>query len=80
MFFEHRPQQPDSFNPNFDLSWQAITSPARPAARTSDSVIPLQRQTYMSASRLNDDYEKHSQCATEGPFCQVHICHHYQVL
>ncbi|SLM46262.1 protein of unknown function [Nitrospira japonica] len=53
------------------MSWQAITRPDRPADRTSDSVIPLQRQMYMSASQSIADYEKHSQYATAGPFCQV---------
>jgi hypothetical protein len=50
MFLEHRPQQPTSFNPNFALIWQGITIPARPASRTSESVIPLHKHRYMSAS------------------------------
>src|SRR6267143_1654878 len=47
MFFEQRPQHPASFNPNFALSWPGMTMPACPASRTSESVIPLQRQRYM---------------------------------
>jgi hypothetical protein len=49
-------------SPNFDLSWQDITTPARPASRTSDSVIPLHKQRYMDF--LLDDYEKRSQYAS----------------
>src|SRR5215469_5135470 len=37
-----------SLRPNSALSWQGMTIPARPASRTSDSLIPLQRQRYIS--------------------------------
>ncbi|MDH4097385.1 MAG: hypothetical protein OEU87_03630, partial [Nitrospira sp.] len=57
-----RPQQPLRVRSNFDLSRQDITIPARPASRTSDSVIPLHKQTYMDLPFV--DYEKRSQYAT----------------
>lgn len=47
MFFAQRPQQPASFRPNVAMSAERVTEPARPAACTSLSVSPLQRQTYI---------------------------------
>ena len=69
MFLAQRPQQPVRLSPNLDLSWQGITQPLRPASRTSDSVIPLHKQTYMTLSI--DDYEKHYQYATVPSICQA---------
>src|SRR6476469_4743891 len=70
MFLEHRPQQPSSLRPNLALIWHGITMPARPALRTSESVIPLHKHRYMDASLFSNDYEKHSQYATTRRFCQ----------
>jgi hypothetical protein len=64
MFFAHRPQHPASLSPNRDLIWHGITMPARAASRTSESVIPLHKHRYMSASLVKNDYEKHSQYVT----------------
>jgi hypothetical protein len=73
MFFAHRPQQPASFKPNLALIWHGITQPARPALRTSESVIPLHKHRYMSASLFKNDYEKHSQYAMCNSFCQQEV-------
>ncbi len=70
MFFAQRPQQPASFKPNLALIWQGITIPSRPASRTSESVIPLHKHRYMSASLAKNDYEKHSQYVMTHRFCQ----------
>ncbi len=69
MFLAQRPQQPLFLSPNLDLSWQGITRPARPASRTSDSVIPLHKHTYMAPS--TNDYEKHYHDAIVQGFCQA---------
>jgi hypothetical protein len=71
IFLAQRPQQPVRLSPNLDLSWQGITTPARPASRTSDSVIPLHKQTYMDL--LLGDYEKRSQYAIVPSICQASI-------
>ena len=69
IFFAQRPQQPLPLRLNFALRAQGVTCPFRPASRTSDSVIPLQRHTYMGTSM--NDYEKHSQYASTWEFCQA---------
>lgn len=71
MFLAQRPQQPVRLSPNLDLSWQGITHPVRPASRTSDSVIPLHKQTYTAFSF--DDYDKRYQYATEQRICQASL-------
>ena len=84
MFLAQRPQHLSCLSLNLDLSWQGITSPARPASRTSASVIPLQRQRYKvcspsrpgtvgtSQSYVNDS-DKRYQYTTKNPQCQAAI-------
>lgn len=69
MFFAQRPQQPFCLSPNLDFNWQGVTTPARPASRTSDSVIPLHKQIYICQPA--NDYEKHSQYAIGRVLCQA---------
>src|SRR5512134_1623688 len=79
MFLEQRPQHPASLRPNLALSWQGITTPARPASLTSESVIPLHKQRYMLGlvhGCVSNDYEKHYQYATAPVSCQLGADHY----